>query len=317
MGFVLRLPLREVFREKSGMRLCRDECWMFNQVEKKSHVRGRAEHNALAQCRAHAAASLLAVRSPGGHFGDQRVIVHRHFGVQFDPSIDPHSRPGRGVPGQHFAWRREKPTRWVFSVHPALASMALPPYLVLTPAQPLTGGDTDLFPYQVQPGHPLGDRVFHLEAGVHFEEIKMPLAIEHKLHSPSVIIASGLGDLEGRCGHLFPQSLRYRWGWGFFEDLLIAPLDRALALAQMDEGAVHITEDLHLYMARPLQVTFQVHGTLGKRCGRLTFGCSHRLGQLFLVPHDAHALPPAAGCRLDEPRLAQDAYLLAQHRWLR
>ena len=70
-------------------------------------------------------------------------------------------------------------------------------------------------------------------------------------------------------------------------------------------------------MAWPLQVTFQVHRSLGKRCGRLTFGCSHRLGQFFLVPHDAHALPPAAGCRLDEQRVAQGAYLLAQHRWLR
>ena len=41
----------------------------------------------------------------------------------------------------------------------------------------LPGGDTDLFLHKIARIHFLGDRVFHLDARVHFHEIKVPLLI--------------------------------------------------------------------------------------------------------------------------------------------
>ena len=42
----------------------------------------------------------------------------------------------------------------------------------LREGQPLSGGDADLPLHQVQPGDQLGDRVLHLQAGVHLQEVE-------------------------------------------------------------------------------------------------------------------------------------------------
>ena len=67
----------------------------------------------------------------------------------------------------------------------------------------------------------------------------------------------------------------------FFEQLLVAALDRALALAEVDDVAVVIAEDLELDVARVLDVLLDVdvadaEGRLG-----LALRGLERLGQLF------------------------------------
>src|SRR4029453_8133567 len=43
------------------------------------------------------------------------------------------------------------------------------------------GGDADLFFHQVAPVNLFRDRVFHLDARVHLDEIKMPVLIDQEL----------------------------------------------------------------------------------------------------------------------------------------
>jgi hypothetical protein len=99
-----RLPLWKMFGEEAGVRVSRDKCWMSNQIEQKGHVRRRAKHDTLTQGRFHPTTRLFSVLSPGGHFSDQRVIVHRHFGVPFDTGIDSDPRSGRSLPRKYLAW---------------------------------------------------------------------------------------------------------------------------------------------------------------------------------------------------------------------
>ena len=91
----------------------------------------------------------------------------------------------------------------------------------------------------------------------------------------------------------------------FLEQLLVAPLDRALALAEVHDGAVVIAEHLELDVARVLDVFLDVdvadaEGRLGLALRRL-----ERLAQLGGGADDAHAAAAAAGHRLDDHREAE------------
>src|SRR5215471_4399555 len=81
-------------------------------------------------------------------------------------------------------------------------------------------------------------------------------------------------------------------------------LDRTLALAQMDDGAVLIAEDLELDVARRLDVLLDVH--VGDAERRLGFPLRRleRVRELTGVADDAHPASAAAGRRLDDHRIA-------------
>ena len=82
-------------------------------------------------------------------------------------------------------------------------------------------------------------------------------------------------------------------------------LDRALALAEVHDGAVVIAEDLELDVAGTLDVLLDVDVADAER--RLGFALRRleRLAQLRRGPDDAHAAAAAAGDRLDDDRKAE------------
>ena len=56
------------------------------------------------------------------------------------------------------------------------------------------------------------------------------------------------------------------------DDLLVAALDRALALEEMDHGAVGVPEDLHLDVAGPRHVRLHEDGAVTEGGGRFSLG---------------------------------------------
>src|SRR5207244_8575787 len=88
------------------------------------------------------------------------------------------------------------------------------------------------------------------------------------------------------------------------EHLLVAALDRAVALAEHDDLAVRVAEELHLDVARPLDVPLAEDRPVAERGLGLAAGGRERLLELARLPHDAHPASAAAGCGLDEEREA-------------
>ena len=88
------------------------------------------------------------------------------------------------------------------------------------------------------------------------------------------------------------------------DELLVAPLDGAVALAEMDDVAVTVREDLHLHVARVVEVALDVHGRV--REVRLALPLSGFEGTLDVVGRagDAQPLPTATGRCLDRDRVA-------------
>ena len=82
----------------------------------------------------------------------------------------------------------------------------------------------------------------------------------------------------------------------------MAALNRALALAEMDDGAVMIAEHLELDVPGPLDVLLDVDVADAERRLGLALRGLERLAHLRRGADDAHAAAPAAGDGLDDHR---------------
>jgi hypothetical protein len=97
---------------------------------------------------------------------------------------------------------------------------------------------------EVDAGHHLGDAVFDLQAGVHLEEVEVTFLVEEELHGAGVAVVADTGDRERRLAEGLALVVVHRIGGGLFDQLLVATLDRAVALAQEELVAVVVDEDL-------------------------------------------------------------------------
>jgi hypothetical protein len=116
----------------------------------------------------------------------------------------------------------------------------------------LAFGDEDLQVDEVEAGDELGDGMLDLEAGVHFEEVEgfVPAcAVDEELDGAGVDVAGGEREADGGLAHARRRASRDDGGGGFLDDLLVAALDAALALAEVEAVAVGVGEELDLDVA--------------------------------------------------------------------
>ena len=107
-------------------------------------------------------------------------------------------------------------------------------------------GHQDLGADDVHISDQLGDSVLHLDAGVHLDEVVAAVLVHQEFQGAGVDITHVLGDLHRIRVELGPHGFRDRPGGGEFDDLLVSALQRAVALIQMDEIPMLVSQDLHL-----------------------------------------------------------------------
>ncbi len=137
-------------------------------------------------------------------------------------------------------------------------------HLFLTNRKRLAAGDANLPGNQIESGDGLGDRVLDLQAGIHFHEEEFATGVEQKLHRASTNVADGLRGLHRRFTHGAAQLGGKTGGWGFLDHLLVATLDRAVTLVEVQAVAVLVGEDLDLHMARLQYVLFHQHARVAE-----------------------------------------------------
>ena len=134
-----------------------------------------------------------------------------------------------------------------------------------------------------------------LQAGVHFEEIKASVLAGDKLDGAGRIVLDSLGEGDCLFAHLSARlGVDQRRG-RFLDHLLIAALDRALALAEIDDVAVFVAQHLDLDMARIDNEFLYEHPVVAERGFRLRAGAGETFRHLAAGVGDPHALSAAAG----------------------
>ena len=182
--------------------------------------------------------------------------------------------------------------------------MALDCRLLLGEGEGQPRGHPDLLTDQVHTGDHLGDRVLHLDTGVHLNEIEVALRVQDELHCSGPQVAAAPGGGDGRLAHGLPQLTAEGVGGGFLHQLLVLALDGAVPLPQVDHVAPAVGHNLELNVPGVEDQLFHVQGAVAEAGLRLRLGGGKGLGQLLRGEHPSHAPAPAAGGGLEHHRIA-------------
>ncbi len=128
----------------------------------------------------------------------------------------------------------------------------------------------------------------------------------------SADIADRLRRRDRRLAHRPATSLVHAGRRRLLDDFLVAALDRAVALEEMDAIAMRVGKDLQLDMPGPRQILLDQHHIVAERCFRLALGRGERGGEITRALDDAHTLAAAPGGRLDEDGITDAVRLCLQ-----
>ena len=152
------------------------------------------------------------------------------FPARINAAVVSHSRPPRRPPEIDRARRREKILIGVFRRDAELHRPAPSPDLVLRERKAAAGGNLELELHEIDTGHHLGDRMFHLKSGIGLEEVEVSFAVQQELDRARVLITAGAGYRNRCVSHLSTElGIDSRRG-RLFNKLLMPSLYRTFAL---------------------------------------------------------------------------------------
>src|SRR5439155_11974748 len=143
----------------------------------------------------------------------------------------------------------------------------------------------------------------------HLEEVEAAVAVEEELDGAGVHVADGPRRGERRPDELGTQARGHGRRRRPLDDLLVTALDRAFALAQMEERAVPIAEQLDLDVPGADEEALEVDPAVAECALRLARGRRECVGQLPLAPDRPHALATPTCGSLDPHGVAEAACL--------
>ncbi len=217
------------------------------QRAQERDVRGDAEQHGPAERGVQLAQRLLAGAAVRDHLRQHGVVVAADPQPHLERRVDPHVV--RLVQRQHLATGRQEPAGRVLGVDARLDRV--PGERDLGEVQRFAAGHPELPLDQVDAGDQLGDRVLDLEAGVHLhEEVVAGRAVDDELHRARAEVADGLRGVHRRPPHRRAGLRVEQRGRRLLDDLLVPPLEAALALAEVHGAAVRVGQHLDLDVPR-------------------------------------------------------------------
>ena len=220
---------------------------------------------------------------------------------------------------------RQEMIVWVFCANARFYGVALQLYLVLPQRQWLATGHTQLPLHQVQARNRFCHGMFHLQTRVHLHEEKghghlarsLVMALLHnELNSACAHIIYGTRGRHSSLAHLLAKGVRQSGSRRFFQDLLMSPLNRAIAFHEVHAIALRVGKHLDFDVARTLHVFFNQHRLIAKAVLRFALARRQCFGKVCRVFDNAHAFATAAGTGFDEHRIANPIGFKLQQRWV-
>ena len=247
------------------------------------------------------------------HLGKQRIESGAGAVSGVAEAVGAHSRPVRRlVDAQRTAGRSHGAIRTDrLHVHPGLDGTAAWPgdARIVEPELGQRGafGEADLRLHQIDAGDLLGNGVFHLQPCVGLDEHEGTRAfavrvIDQELECAQIAVAF-LGR-ETNCRFDDPGSefTGEGWRWSHLDQLLVAALNAAFALAEVCNRPGAVTDDLHLDVAGAWQKLLDVDVFQSERCPGLRLTALERGIEIRGLRDGASAAPTAAGDGLDDHR---------------
>ena len=153
--------------------------------------------------------------------------------------------------------------------------------------QTLSGGDLYLTLNQITAGDLLGHRVLNLQSGIHLDEVVIVVSVQQKLDCSRILVADESGQFQ--CVGQYGLSRgRVQRGRSDFDDFLVSPLHRTVALIQMNDVTIVIAQQLHLNVSRIFDEALDEHVTIAERGQRFRLCSFEILFDFIHAFHNAH-----------------------------
>ena len=162
----------------------------------------------------------------------------------------------------------------------------------------LTCGNPELQLDDVEAGDLLRDRVLDLNPAVQLEKVDVGTGHE-EFGGAGAHVADRLREGNGSGCDLRPYVRIESGGGRLLDQLLVAPLDRAVATAEHGD-ATGVPEQLRFDMTRAFEIALTEDRVVAKRALGFASRCSQRGFELRRRPDDAHPTATASGGGLDD-----------------
>ena len=227
---VRRFAWIDSFDEIRG-RVTGQEGWIAQGCRQEITIRYDATHMQTFERQSQPAGRFSSSWPVRDHLGQHGIEVHTHDGSLLDTRVPSHYWVGGRSERFDRADRRQEAVVGVLGVQPGLYGMTGKRHVVLRVTQRLATSDTELLAHQVDAGHFFGDRVLDLQSGVDFKEEELAtLVVDQELDSSGRLISHCSAKCERGVAHGSAHIGIDNWRRGLFDDLLMATLDRAVAL---------------------------------------------------------------------------------------
>ncbi len=313
--------------DELGRIFVRQKDGVFQQVDDEVDVRAHPPDAELAQRPVHPLDRHFRRLGAGRHLGQQAVVEPGDDGAGIGgAAVEPDAGArGRAVGADPAVIGNEVVLR-ILGRHPALQGMAVQRHIVLRRTarrldDTLALGDHDLRAHDVDAGHFFRYRMLDLHARVYLDEIELALVhIHQEFDRARAFVVDVRAQLLAEVADLLALRFRQIGGGGALDDLLVAPLDRAVALPQVIDVALLVAEDLHLDVPRAQDHLLEIALAVAECRLRLAPPLADLLLEFAFVLDRPHAPSAAAPGRLEHQRIADLGglrlhllHVLAQH----
>jgi hypothetical protein len=202
----------------------------------------------------------------GDQLGDQGVVRDWDLVTLLDPRVD------ADVLGEPQVRDRAGPRQeaaGVLGVEPCLDCVTL--WLPRFEREPLARCDVELLLYEVEARDELGDRMLDLDPGVQLEEEEVAVG-QHELGCTGALVAHGARERDCGGAHLVAEIGANGGRRALLEDLLVPSLHGAVALAEVHNGSLAVSEELDLDVPRALDVALAEDAVVAEPRSRLAAG---------------------------------------------
>ncbi len=144
--------------------------------------------------------------------------------------------------------------------------------------------------------------MLHLKPRIDLEEVKGAFRVEEELDRAGATVPALAHERESGARHRFSQRGVDGGARRLLDDFLMAPLHRALALAERDSAALPVAQYLDLDMARRVQVFLDEDRRIGEPGERFLRCARESAGKIGDLRDHAHSPAPASSGGFHEVR---------------
>ena len=173
----------------------------------------------------------------------------------------------------------------------------------LLQSQFLTSGNLDLPLDQVKPCNEFRDWMLDLDPSIDFDEEEfLSLGVVEKLAGAGVVIIHGLGEPHSGFANLGPDIFRHNRTWRFFNQFLVASLNRTVPFPTVNHMAVLICQQLDFNVARIVEIPLHVNTCVPERGFSLGSGRAVSVQETVFITNHPHALATTTSGGFDQDR---------------